>query len=765
MGSSDVKPMVIHTPDLSHVPTTIASHRRWVLWRQERRDGTWTKIPYRWNVDRPASSTDPETWGTLDDVSTRYLQGGYTGLGYVLGDGVTGVDLDHVRDPDTGDLTTEAQDILRRLDSYSEVSVGAHGVHVLLLGAMPVGGKRRGHIEMYSEGRYFTYSGMHIEGTPTDLQERQIELNALHASIFSYPPEVPTPTITPIPSIGISTLSDEELISRVQNLSGVGALWTGEIGEYGSRSEADLALVNAIAFYAGADTRRIDFIFRQSGLMRPKWDERRGEKTYGELTCIKAVQGRKQFFAATKDEETAIGIVDRGPSAKGSRPLTDLGNAERLIDDCGGNLRYCTKWRKWLIWDGTRWSRDSEGQIWGLAYVSARRILQEAEEEEDEALAKSLRKWALLSQGHAHLIAMIVLAQGLPGIPVSPDDLDSDIWALNTPTGTVSLRSGVLHPHRREDLITRCTRVGPDSSVSCIRWLRFLDEVMGGRREIVEFLRRVMGYSLCGDTRERRLLILHGLGRNGKSTLLTTIHKALGEYSAKTAANTFVSRGNQTNDLARLAGVRLVFASETGGGKKLDEGIVKELTGNEPITARFLYAEPFEFRPQFSAWISTNCRPEIDASDPAIWDRICLVPFDVRMGTAGAPAEDKMLSSTLETELPGILAWMISGCVDWISGGLKEPSVVLAATQDYRDDEDRLADFFDVHTTTLPGLRVSARDLYQAYLKWAQSLGISPQSATSLGRAVRARGGEACRTNSLRGWIGIGLRVTGVTGW
>lgn len=744
-------------PDLACIPQTIAERNRWVLWKAEQREGKWTKIPYQWDTDRPASSTAPGTWGSFSDVSARYLRGGYPGIGYVLGDGVTGIDLDHVRDPDTGDLSPEAQQILREIDSYSEVSVGGLGVHVLLLGTLPAGGRRTGSIEMYSEGRYFTFSGLHVEGTPTDLQGRQAELEALHSRIFA----AKSPGLGPDTSTFSPTapLPDEELISRVQNLSGVGALWAGEIGEYGSRSEADLALANAIAFYVGADTKRIDFIFRQSGLMRPKWDELRGSKTYGELTCIKASTGRETFYT-TKEEEKALSEVDRGPSAKGCRPLTDLGNAERLIDDCGEDLRYCTVWKRWLIWDGTRWSRDSEGQIWGLAYVSARRILQEAENEENTSLAKSLRKWALLSQSHTRIVAMITLAQALPGVAVSPDDLDADIWALNTPTGTVSLRSGVLHAHRREDLITRCTGVGPDSRVPCARWLQFLDEIMDGRQSIVEFLRRALGYSACGDTRERRLFILHGLGRNGKSTLLSTIHKALGDYSAKTTSSTFVARGAQTNDVARLAGVRLVFASETSGGKKLDEGFVKEMTGNEPLTARFLYSEHFEFRPQFSAWLTTNCRPEITESDPAIWDRVCLVPFEVRVGKGERIPEDKGLSETLERELPGILSWIVSGCVDWITSGLCEPPEVLAATEEYRDDEDKLRDFFDEATRVLPGLRVSCRDLYSVYLRWCQSTGAHPQSQNFFGRAVRARGCRPIRTQALRGWEGIGLIPT-----
>jgi putative DNA primase/helicase len=398
--------------------------------------------------------------------------------------------------------------------------------------------------------------------------------------------------------------------------------------------------------------------------------------------------------------------------------LTDLGNAQRLVEFHGDDLRYVAAWRKWLVWDGTRWAVDDTGEVYRRAEEAVRLMYREASLMQDSGDRKKLSGWARQSEAKKRIDNMIALAQFQPGIAITPDDLDNDIWLLNAQNGTVDLRTGHLRTHNRDDLITKLAPVHYDPNAECPTFKAFLERVLPSE-DLRRFVQRAVGYSLTGDVSERALFILHGTGKNGKSTLLETIRAALGDYALQTPAETLMAKsaGGIPNDVARLKGSRFVSASETEAGHRLAESTVKQLTGNDTISARFMRAEWFDFRPTHKIFLATNHRPEIRGTDNAIWDRIKLVPFDVRIP---ASEQDPRLLETPKGELPGILRWAVEGCIEWQRGGLEPPVEVQMATDTYRADMDPLAQFIDDCLVYSRDAVTPSSLIWNRYLSWAE---------------------------------------------
>lgn len=435
---------------------------------------------------------------------------------------------------------------------------------------------------------------------------------------------------------------------------------------------------------------------------------------------------------------------------------TDLGNADRLVDRHGADLRYLHTWSRWLVWDDRRWKLDDTGEATRRMVETIRHLVVQANELEEAEEREKLLKHALASERDARVRAALSLAESVDGIPVLHDELDADPLLLNVANGTLDLRSGKLREHRRDDLISKLAPVPYDPAATAPGFDRFLRRVLPDD-ELRNFVVILLGYSLTGLTDEQLLAILYGSGSNGKTTLIEVLRALLGDYGQQAPAETFLERRDTIpNDVARLRGARFVAATETGEGRRLNEVLVKRLTGGDTIAARFLRAEWFEFRPQFKAWLATNHKPEVRGTDEAIWRRIRLVPFTVRI-----PDEerDPQLAAKLREELPGILTLAVNGCQEWLANGLPAAAAVTDATSAYRAESDLVGRFIDDCCHVDANMKAKAGELYTRYGYWAQSNGEHTLTAKQLGQRLAERGLIPRRgAGGTRWWQGIGLR-------
>jgi P4 family phage/plasmid primase-like protien len=457
--------------------------------------------------------------------------------------------------------------------------------------------------------------------------------------------------------------------------------------------------------------------------------------------------------APERDTTGEVRPLHAVPGPKEEPARTDLGNAQRFAEQHAGRLRYVRERRMWLSFDGTRLQRDATGDAERAAKETVRRLLLEAVAVEDDDQRKTAVKFAMQAQAEARLRAMLTLASTEPGIALGAEELDRDPWLLACPNCTVDLRTGIPRPHDSADLITMATDTAYDPAAGCPRWLTFLEEVFAGDAELIEFVTRFVGYCLTGDTREHVLIVLHGAGRNGKSTLVKILQRLLGDHAVTAALETFLrARGDRgpRNDLARLHRARLVTAAESGEGKRLDEATVKELTGGDRITARFLYAEHIQFVPQFKLVIVTNHRPKIQGDDEAVWARLRLVPFDVCF----TGREDRTLDTKLDAEMRGILAWAVQGCLAWQKEGLGQAAAITRATGEYRQDEDVLGSF--LAERCVPEGEIGSVALRTAYESFCEEIGEKPLAASVLGRKLKTKG--ITRGGAAKTYRGVSLR-------
>ena len=438
--------------------------------------------------------------------------------------------------------------------------------------------------------------------------------------------------------------------------------------------------------------------------------------------------------------------------------MTDSGQAEALAAIYGSDLRYDHTRDMWLLWDGVRWRPDIDGQRERLALDVARRRLAASASCDDDKTRGALAKWALQSENRQRLESALHLARTKQPITTTHDKLDRDAWRLACANGVLDLRSGELQPGSQADMMTLSTAIAYEPGARCDRWRAFLDEVFKGDSDLIDFIQRAAGYSLTGQTGEQCLFLCYGTGANGKSVFLSTLRLILGEYGINTRFDTFIEERNASipNDVAALRGARLVTASEVAEGKRLNEGRIKSLTGQDPITARFLHGEYFTFQPEFKLWLAANHKPVIRGTDEAIWRRVRLIPFTAYFGPGQA---DPTLSDKLAAEAPGILAWAVDGCLQWQGAGLGEAQAVKTATATYRAESDLLAGFLDERTARTATATVRAGELYTAYKTWCDGNGEQPMSGQAFGRRVTERGFDKAKDRGGWWYIGLGLAV------
>lgn len=459
------------------------------------------------------------------------------------------------------------------------------------------------------------------------------------------------------------------------------------------------------------------------------------------------------------------------------KEIPDLSHDDLALDlgsrSWDADARYVDLWGNWLFWSGEHWQRDETldhlTKARSFLRMRSSELLEWAQRKADQMVAMDkpadadrLMNWARSQarslKSSATVIAVSNLARANPAIAARHTDFDCDPYRIGTPGGTVDLRTGKVRSARREDMISRLTRCAPAAAgVSAHVWERFLTDIFEGDRDTIAFLQRAAGYALTGLTSEHKLLFLHGAGRNGKSVFLNTLLDIWGAYGRRVAATTFLNSHTERHptDVAGLQGARLAIASELPRGKTWDEATIKDLTGGDRLTARFMRQDFFDFDPQMTLMIAGNTQPSFRGVDEAIRSRVVLVPFAV---TIPKEERDLGLSDKLKGEAPAILRWCIDGALSWQERGLDVPQSIAAASQAYFDEEDTLGQFLIDETDREAHAFTSSNDLSLRFNYWCDRQGLGAWTQRTLIKELRQRGFEDARSNRQRGVRGLRLK-------
>ncbi|MCY6354347.1 DNA primase family protein [Clostridium sp. ZS2-4] len=438
--------------------------------------------------------------------------------------------------------------------------------------------------------------------------------------------------------------------------------------------------------------------------------------------------------------------------------LNDYGNGKRLVDKYGECILYVNEWDHWLVYNKTRWEKDQFGQLERMAKSIIEEIREEGENEIDENKKKVKLKAVNRFGNMKSIKGMIASAASEEKVRISSETLDKDNYLINCKNATINLKKDISYKNTPENYITRMTNVNYTSGAPCPRWEKFIDEIMGGDKDLKEFIQRAIGYSLTGSTQEQKLFICYGKGSNGKSILLEILRLLLGDYSCNIKTESILLNRSSTSanpDIAKLKGIRFVTSQEIQEGKKLDEALIKEITGSDTITARFLYKNEFDFKPEFKLWLATNYKPVVNGTDDGIWRRLILIPFNCTF-TDKKGNKDSNLLDKLKEELSGILNWCIKGYRYWEKHGLNEPAIIKTAINEYKIEMDILEQFIAEKLIIKSNATIKNSRLVELYNTWNNS-NISTQAFGKIFKEkVAELGLRKERKNYGFIWIGIG---------
>ncbi|MCH4514275.1 phage/plasmid primase, P4 family [Staphylococcus haemolyticus] len=720
------------TTYLSNIPDELKQLDNWCVWKFENRNGKRTKIPFNAETGEFAKSNDKSTWSSYE---TAVNAEGVDGIGFFFEPPYLGIDIDDIDDDlhrfKQGDkLDNIVSEFNEAFKSYTEVSPSGNGLHIIVKGKIPGSRRRKGNIEMYDSGRFFTMTGKNI-GKYKDVTE--VSEQVFKTIYNKYLPDntIKYPTTNNYQE-NIHNLSEIDVINEIYNSKQAKLfddLMKGNYEPYyTSHSEADMALANILAFWCAKDYSQMDSIFRQSNLYRDKWDEKRKNSTYGEQTLFKAINEVNNIYTPKQEKEenplryalSHIFDAEKKDKEYPIRSYDDTGNADRFIDRYGHLYKHSYITNKFYIYDGQKWKVDDRGAIRKLIDEMIESIKNEkvlhsedvTEEEAREAFQKYYKK-TRGTQSKKNIMNELMHRK-----TVTPDEFDKDDMLLNVANGYVDLTSRELYKHDINRMFSQIANTDYSEKMQPSVWLDFLNDIFAGDKEVIRYIQKALGYSLTGSTREQIMFILFGKGRNGKSIFVETIAEILGDYSNNMQAKSLMVKKNDNvnTDIARLSKARFVTSSEPNEGFRFDEGLIKQITGGDKVTARFLYAEEFEYTPKFKIWVSTNHKPIIRGTDDGIWRRLVLIPFDVQI-----PEEkvDKDLKYKLLREAPAILNWMAEGAYMWMREGLELPEKLKDAGQTYRTEMDVVEQFIQEKCKRAEDVKETGKALYEEYKKWA----------------------------------------------
>lgn len=725
------------------IPTELKKYPNWVVWKFENRDGRKTKVPYNATTRQHAKTNDSSTWNAWAEVER--LPEWADGIGFMFSESpFVGIDIDHCFDG--GEKEKEALALVKHFGTYAEKSPSGEGLHMIGRAEL-IRGRRFGPVEIYPHGRYFTMTGNALDGVG-GICGIQDKLNE-----FIHEQELGR-KVSPVRQVPADSQNGnapqertaEQIIDLIRQ-SEQALLFTslfdyGDTEQYaGDNSAADMALMNMLPFWTGGSMEMMREIFSMSALAkREKWERR----DYQDMTIQRALadwngqiydveQYKKNKRRAEMEAAAARLNIDNATlKILASLPATDTGNAERLKLVYGGNIKYLPEKGKgaaWVIWDGKKWSACYESRLYNnvsdIMELSQKAVL----EYDTRADGKNkLYNFLVNSCNQGKIDACIRRAKGL--FEGSMTEFDNDGYLLNVQNGIIDLRTGELLPHDRERLCSKICRAEykPELMGCPSLWTETLERVIPDKEER-RYLQKWAGYMLIGSAPEEKLLFLYGEGGSGKGTFANTLGHMLGDYAETVDIEIFLASRNDGHaggaaaspEIAKLAGVRVAMAAESGIGRKMNDAKVKNMTGRDDITARFLYGQPFTFSPVVKFVLQSNYLPAVhDSTDTGIRRRLVIAPFMENF----EDCRDVLLKEKLKEpeNLAAVLAWCVEGCLLWQKEGLgKEPERYRRAANTFYKESDTLQQFIDDECITgEPGskTRVKVNEFLERYTSW-----------------------------------------------
>ncbi|WP_345822424.1 phage/plasmid primase, P4 family [Methylobacterium fujisawaense] len=726
-------------PALPAALDAMRAEARWLVWRWEPhpKSGKLTKVPFIADAPRfKAASSRPSTWRTFEVAVAAYEAGEAHGIGFALAGSTFGMfDLDDCRDPGTGEIATWAQAQVSRSGSYAEVTTSGTGLRIIGRATGPkvhrnqaVLGAEGGRIETYrSCERYVVVTGDHLPGSPDHLAELDAEIDSTvewldeAASLVG---EANAPAADPEPSEPRAA-QRRDLPSALMRLVECGV-------PEGQRSDQFMHAIGWFKDLGWEVAEIVELLTQHPAGIAEKYDGRLPEEVRRCWDKAK-VKPRRARFAAPTDEL-----------------VTEDSATIRFVELYADRLRFCHDHRAWFEWTGAAWRQNRVG----VAFRWARELAREL----GRALGDDPKAKSVLGKT-AFAAGVEKFARTDAAFAVTQEAWDANLWLLGTPGGTVDLRTGELREPDPADGVTKLTTVAPAQAPDCPRWLAFLDQATKADPEMIRLLRQLAGIALTGETREHILPFAFGDGGNGKGVLLNTLTRILGDYAVTATVDAFMaSHGDKhSTDLAMLRGARLVTASETEEGRAWAEARIKSLTGGDPITARFMRCDNFTYVPQFLLFISGNNKPNLNSVDAAMRRRFIMLPFENK-----PLVTDPLLPQKLEAEWPGILRWMIEGCLDWQRNGLVRSERDKAATEEYFATQDAFGLWLAEECDCEPGNEfktATSTELFNAWQSFARRSGETASSHKDFASRMEKRGFQKHKSHGTMVYRGLRIPV------
>ena len=751
------------------IPHELKELKHWCGYKLQQRNGKLTKIPINANDGNLGKSNDESTWADFETALDSINKFNCDGIGFYFKPPYFGIDLDDIKQELDRYLSNDTEDNLVAefvdlMGSYSEISVSGNGIHIIAKGELPEGGRRKGNIEVYDSGRFFVMTGNQIGGYKHIADDSDYgKVKYLHSKyIAANEPSKKADMTNSDYGNGLSIEKIIEIAEKSKNGIRFKLLLNGGWEQfYSSQSEADMAFANDLAFWTNRDFEKMDEIFRMSSLYREKWDRKTGDSTYGDITLNKAIRECNNAFSPQRKNDDFNLYVNEFDTKKIEQKYysyDDTGNAARFTDAYGETVRYSYVRKNWYFYNEKTWEIDQEGKVKNLVDEILKKMKKEpvfvADGMDEEDAQKALIKHIKYSRGSNGKTNMLKESQHL--VPIQPDEFDKDKHLLNAQNGYVDLKTGTLHNHDKQKYFSKISSIEYTDKIDCPLWDDFLMQIFDGNRPLINYIQRAVGYSLSGSTEEQVMFILYGNGRNGKSVFLDIITEMLGNYTTNIQPQTLMVKplsGSANSDIARLQGARLVTTTEPNDGMRFDEGLVKQVTGGDTVTARFLYGDEFDYEPEFKLWMATNHKPIIRGTDDGIWRRMVIIPFTVQIPEHKV---DKNLKYKLRRELTAILNWAVEGYQEWQRIGLDEPNIIKQQRGEYREEMYPVETFINDRCIKGPGESIQAAPLYQAYREWASQNGQYMMNSTKFGKELGNKF-EKKKTNGVMKYQGISL--------